>query len=114
MPAYPPNSRRKCRYLVEWRRWGVVCTGFTHDISPTGIFIRTTHIPDNGELVTLELLVRSGWKLRLRGTVVRSFRVPPNLRRFVASGFGVRLEQAPEEYFDLLARLFRLRLAQAG
>jgi hypothetical protein len=114
MPEYPPNSRRKCRYLVEWTRWGAVCTGFTNDISPTGMFVRTTTIPDNGESVTIHLLVRAGKKLRLRGTVVRSYRVPANLRRYVASGFGVRLDEAPEEYFELLASLFRLRLANAS
>jgi PilZ domain len=114
MPEYPPTSRRKCRYLVEWMRWGTVCTGFTLDISPTGVFIRTTYIPDNGEAVTIYLLVRAGKKLRLRGTVVRSYRVPANLRRYVASGFGLRLDEAPEEYFELLASLFRLRIASAS
>jgi len=114
MPEYPPTSRRKCRYLAEWMRWGVLCTGFTLDISPTGVFVRTTYIPDNGESVTIYLPVRAGKKLRLRGTVVRSYRVPASLRRYVASGFGIRLDEAPEEYFDLLANLFRLRLASAS
>lgn len=111
MPQYRPTSRRKCRYLVEWQQDGRLCTGFTHDISPTGVFIRTVYIPDNGEALTVYLLLREGRKMRLRGTVVRSMRVPPNLRRYVASGFGVRLTDAPEEYFQLLASLFHLRPA---
>ena len=111
MPQYPPTSRRKCRYLVEWQKDGSLRTGFTHDISPTGIFIRTVYMPDNGETITVYLLLREGRKLRLRGTVVRSMRVPPNLRRYVASGFGVRLTDAPEDYFQLLAALFHLRPA---
>jgi hypothetical protein len=114
MPVYPPNSRRRCRYLVEWHRAGYLRTGFTHDISPTGIFIRTAHIPENGACVTIQLLVRAGHRLRLRGTVVRSVQVPPNLRRYVPSGFCVRLSEAPEEYFQLLAGLFSLRVAKAG
>ena len=114
MPRHRPTWRRKCRFLVEWQRDGLVCTGFTHDISPTGVFIRTVYIPDNGESVTIELLVRSGQKLRLRGTVVRSIRVPSNLRRYVASGFCIRLDQAPEEYFQLLASLFSLRFQNAS
>lgn len=114
MPAYPPNSRRKCRYLVEWLTDDIPRTGFTHDISPTGIFIRTIHIPRNGESVTMRLRVRAGKKLRLRGTVVRSYRVPPNLRRYIASGFCIRLDEAPEEYFQLLANLFGVRLANTG
>ncbi|HMA16911.1 MAG TPA: PilZ domain-containing protein [Thermoanaerobaculia bacterium] len=114
MPVYPPTSRRKCRYLVEWQMDGAVCTGFTHDISPTGMFVRTTHIPENGASVTLRLLLSAGRRVRLRGTVVRSYRVPANLRRYVASGFGVRLDEAPEEYFELLASLLRIRLARTG
>lgn len=114
MPEYRPNSRRKCRYLVEWLKGGFLCTGFTHDISPTGIFIRTMHIPENGEAVTIRLLVRAGKKLRLRGTVVRSYNVPSSLRRYVASGFGVKLDEAPEEYFQLLANLFQVPLERTG
>ena len=114
MAEYPPTSRRKCRYLVEWTRCGTLCTGFTLDISPTGIFVRSTYIPENGESVTIFLLVRAGKKLRLRGTVVRSYRVPASLRQYVASGFGIRLDEAPEEYFELLAGLFRLRIAHAS
>lgn len=70
--------------------------------------------PDTGESLTVHLLVRNGYKLRLRGKVVRSFCVPSNLRHFVASGFGVRLDDAPEEYFQLLANLLRVPLANAG
>ena len=114
MPQYRPTSRRKCRYLVEWQKEGFLCTGFTQDISPTGVFIRTTYIPENGEIVTIRLLLQAGKKLRLRGTVVRSYCVPSNLRRYVPSGFGIRLDEAPEEYFQLLANLFRVPLQQTG
>jgi hypothetical protein len=110
MPEYPPNSRRKRRYLVEWQNDGYVCTGFTQDISPTGIFVRSTHIPDVGQTVSIELLLPGREKLQIRGTVVRSYRVPQNLRRFIPSGFGIRLNEAPEEYFQLLANLFGLHL----
>ena len=59
----------------------------------------------------MQLLLPGGGKLRLRGTVVRSQRVPQNLRGVVPSGFGVRLNEAPEEYFQLLADLFGFRFA---
>ena len=110
MSAYPPSNRRKRRYFVEWQEDDSVCTGFTQDISPTGMFVRSTHIPEPGLNVSLKLQLPEGRRLRVRGTVVRCDRVPANLSRFVASGFGVRLKEAPEEYFQLLARLFGLRL----
>jgi hypothetical protein len=110
MPEYPPSNRRKRRYFVEWQKDDSLCTGFTEDISPTGMFVRSTHIPEPGLTVSLKLQLPEGRGLRIRGTVVRCDRVPANLSRFVASGFGVRLKEAPEEYFQLLAQLFGLRL----
>ena len=109
MPEYPPSNRRKRRYLVEWLNVDYVCTGFTQDVSPTGIFVRSTHIPDVGAAVVLTLLLPESRKLRVRGKVVRTYRVPQNLRHYIASGFAIRLNEAPEEYFQLLARLFGLR-----
>jgi len=109
MPDYPPSNRRKRRYLVEWQKDDYVCTGFTQDISPTGIFVRSAHIPELGLTVSLKLLLPEGQKLRVRGTVVRSYLAPANLRRYIASGYGVHLNEAPEAYFQLLARLFGLR-----
>jgi hypothetical protein len=55
-------------------------------------------------------LLPEGRRLRIRGTVVRSYLAPANLRRFIPSGYGVRLNEAPEAYFQLLAQLFGLRL----
>jgi hypothetical protein len=109
MPEYPPSNRRKRRYLVEWQKGDYVCTGFTQDISPTGVFVRSTHIPEVGATISFLLLLSGGQKLPLSGKVVRTYRVPANLRLYIASGFGVRLSAAPEEYFQLLARLFGLR-----
>ena len=103
------SSRKKRRYLIEWPSGDSLCTGFTQDISPTGIFVRSTYIPKIATALTLQLLLPGGRKLQLRGTVVRSQRVPQNLRAVVPSGFGVRLNEAPEEYFQLLANLFGLR-----
>jgi len=59
----------------------------------------------------MHLLLPGGGKLRLRGIVVRSHRIPQQLRGVVPSGFGVRLKEAPEEYFRLLADLFGFRFA---
>jgi hypothetical protein len=112
MPDYPPSNRRKRRYLVEWHQGDSVCTGFTENISPTGIFVRSVHIPKLGLTVSLKLLLPEGQKVRVRGTVVRSYLAPANLRRYIPSGYGIRLNEAPEEYFELLARLFGLSFRQ--
>ena len=105
------STRKRRRYLIEWRSEDSLCTGFTHDVSPTGIFVRSTFIAKIGEILTMQLLLPTGGRLRLRGIVVRSHRIPQQLRGVVPSGFGVRLKEAPEEYFRLLADLFGLRFA---
>jgi hypothetical protein len=110
MPEYPPSNRRKRRYVVEWQSDNYFCTGFTQDVSPTGIFIRSTHIPEVGQTVSLKILLPGRKQLRVRGTVVRSYLAPANLRQFIPSGYGIRLKEAPEEYFQLLARLFGLHI----
>ena len=108
----PSSTRIRRRYLVEWQSGDdAVCTGFTHDISPTGGFVRSSNIPKVGETIALWLLIPHGGKLKLRCSVVRSQHVPQHLRSTRPSGFGVRLTEAPEEYFQLLADLLGLRFA---
>jgi hypothetical protein len=108
------STRRKRRYLVEWMVEDSLCTGFTQDISPTGVFVRSTYIPNVGAILTMQLLLPGGEKLRLRGSVVRTHRLPQHMRAVLPSGFAIRLSEAPEEYFQLLANLFNLRFAKTG
>lgn len=108
------STRRKRRYLVSWITDDVLCTGFTEDVSPTGIFVRSAYIPSVGAVVTLQLLLPSGEKLKVRGRVVRSHRLPQHMRSVLPSGFAIRLSDAPEEYFQLLASLFNLSFTGTG
>jgi hypothetical protein len=112
MPEYPRSYRTKRRFFVEWQIGDDKCTGFTRDVSPTGMFIESAHIPESGLTVSLTLLLPDGRKLRVRGTVVRAHHVSADVSRFIAGGFGVRLVEAPEEYFQILARLFDLHLGK--
>lgn len=104
--AFP---RRKRRLLVEWAGGGFASAGFTHDVSPSGVFVCSTYIPGIKRLLTLTLSLPGGRKIRLRGVTVRSYQVPVSLRRAVPNGFSVRLTEAPEDYFELLADLFSVR-----
>lgn len=104
--AFP---RHKRRLNVEWAGEGFASAGFTHDVSATGLFICSTYDPVLKMALTLTLDHPDGRKIRLRGIVVRSFRVAPSLRRAVPSGFCVRLIEATEDYFELLSDLFNLQ-----
>jgi hypothetical protein len=91
---------------------GFASAGFTHDVSPTGMFICSSSIPEIKMPLTLTLATPDGRKLRLRGVIVRVFRVAANLRQAVPNGFCVRLVEAPEDYFVLLAELLHLQLPE--
>lgn len=97
--------RRKRRFLVDFVLQGSSCSGFSHDVSASGIFIQAARLPDPGTNLTLTMHVAGSTRLTLRCKVVRTHRVPGGLARVVASGFAVCITQAPEEYYQLLTTL---------
>jgi PilZ domain len=98
-------ARKKRRFLVEFHFQGTACNGFTYDISPVGIFVRSIRLPAPGTFLTASLHLPEGKRIAVRGKVVRSFRVPPTLSRLIPSGFSIRLSDTPEDYFQFLATL---------
>lgn len=98
-------ARKKRRFLVEFNLLGSSCTGFTYDISPTGIFVRSIRLPAPGTFVTANLHLTAGKRIAVRGRVVRSHRVPAGLARLLPSGFSMSLSETPEDYYQFLASL---------
>ncbi|MGH9364940.1 MAG: PilZ domain-containing protein [Thermoanaerobaculia bacterium] len=106
MPERRKFERKKRRLTVEFQWNNHESTGFTYDISPTGMFVRSVRIPGLGMRLKSRLLLPNAKPVHLVGTVVRALRVPTSLARAVPSGFGFRMvEQPPEEYFQFLATL---------
>ena len=98
-------ARKKRRLLVEFSLLGSNCTGFTYDVSPSGIFVRSIRLPIPGTFLTANLHLATGKRIAVRGKVVRSFRVPAALARLVPSGFSMKLSDTPEDYFQFFATL---------
>jgi PilZ domain len=98
-------ARKKRRFLVEYQLQGAPCNGFTYDVSPSGIFVRSVRLPTPGTFLTASLHLPEGRRIPLRGRVVRSFRVPAALSRLIPSGFSIRLSDTPEDYYQLLSTL---------
>jgi hypothetical protein len=98
-------ARKKRRFLVEFHLRGALCTGFTYDVSASGIFVRSVRLPDPGTFMSADLHLPEGRRCTVRGRVVRSFRVPASLSRVIPSGFSIRLAESPEDYFQFLASL---------
>jgi hypothetical protein len=66
--------------------------GYTTNVSLTGMFVASTHLPAKGAKVTVEY-VDHGQPVRLEGLAVRVKQVPIELRRVQPAGFGVRFTQ---------------------
>jgi PilZ domain-containing protein len=98
-----PRKRRRLTVEFEWEK--TPCTGFTYDISCAGIFIRATRFPKPGARITATLVLPGDKLVKVRGTVVRTFRVPATLTRLIPSGFSLRLTEQPEEYLAFLAAI---------
>jgi len=95
-------ARKKRRFLVEFNLRGAACTGFTYDVSASGIFVRSVRLPNPGTFMSADLHLPEGKRCTVRGRVVRAMRVPAALARLIPSGFSIRLTDSPEEYFQLL------------
>lgn len=97
-----PRKRRRLTVEFHWNK--TACTGFTYDISPSGIFVRSIRIPRLGTRLRVRIVLPDAKEIPLAGAVVRSFRVPPSLARSVPSGFCLKImERPPEEFLQLLA-----------
>ena len=100
------SLRKRRRFTVEFEAAGIKHTGFTHDVSPSGLFVCSIRAPKPGTAVSLSLRSSKDKDVKLRGITVRSFRGPASLAGVMPTGFGVRFsESPPEDYFSLLATL---------
>ncbi len=74
-------------------------TGYTDNISPRGLFIRTSHLPEPGQNVGMEIDLPGG-TIRVEGKVAWKHWVPIDLRQTEHMGFGVEIHHATEEWFQ--------------
>jgi PilZ domain len=74
------------------------------DLSPSGLFIQTHAKAQRGEKLPLKL-PHEDVVMELVVEVVRTKQVPQNMLAAAKGGIGVRIANAPEEYYDLLASI---------
>lgn len=99
-------SRKKKRLLVEIVLDGRTATGFTWDLSHTGLFISSSYVPKIGEKLQTVLHLPNGKKVECGGTVVRIRRVPSALGEGEANnGFSLALGGYFEEYARFMGDL---------
>lgn len=98
------QAKRKARRL-QVKFWDTTeeqpRSGYTINISPTGLFVGTNRPLPPGSKVRLSISLNER-ELTLEGTVVHAARVSPLLQRLRPSGMGVRFSRDHPELRDLL------------
>jgi hypothetical protein len=95
--------RKKKRLIVSFEVDGRTATGFTLDISHTGLLVSSLHLPKPGESVRVTLQLQNGRKVECEGTVVRTRRLPAALAQGHGSAFSLSLGGYHEEYARLVS-----------
>ncbi len=103
------EKRRNRRYSKRFKvRFGVKelsATGFTNDISATGMFVVTTTTMSIGARVHVEVTVDEDEKLFFEGAVARLTLVAPELRQIMKGGFGLRFLSGSELMGEMVPHL---------
>jgi hypothetical protein len=98
--------RKRKRLLVDIVADGRTSTGFTWDLSHTGVFISSQYVPKIGERLKAFLHLPNGKKAECAGTVVRSRHVPTALAEGAGNhGFCLALAGYFEDYARFLGDL---------
>ncbi|MGI5864335.1 MAG: PilZ domain-containing protein [Myxococcales bacterium] len=80
-------------------------SGLTCDISSTGAFIVSSHLPPLDTRLHLQVLLDSRRSIFLEGVVRRHRVVPPSLRQIERGGFGVRFLTPAELISEIVPQL---------
>lgn len=101
------NQRQNKRLTLRFGIDSPVRMAFTEDVSPTGLFIKTTNICPPGSKIVVEFSPDKSSTVRLTCRVMWAKKVPPQLIHMVRkSGMGVRILQIQEgsEVFQVFCR----------
>jgi hypothetical protein len=79
-------------------------TGLTWDVSLSGMFVRTTRMPEEGQRLFVTLRFADGRQLLLQGEVVRTFHAPALIRHLFPTGFGMAIKNS-ESYRRFVSSL---------
>jgi hypothetical protein len=103
------NRRIKRRLIVKFGEKDLSQSGFTADVSATGLFIVAASIPKLDTRLHLQLFVEAERYLLFEGEVRRHKLVPPELRTLERSGFGVHLLTPREVLNSALSQELQVR-----
>jgi Tfp pilus assembly protein PilZ len=99
------NRRYSKRFKVRFGLKEFTSTGFTNDVSATGMFVVTTSLLTIGQRVHAEVTMDEDLKLYFEGDVARLTLVAPELRQIMKGGFGLRFLSGTELMGEMVPHL---------
>lgn len=99
------NRRYAKRFKVRFGEQDFTLTGFTSDVSATGMFVVTSALLSLGHRVHVEVTLDEKHKLYFEGAVARLTQVAPELRQILKGGFGLRFLASTEVIGEMVPHL---------
>jgi hypothetical protein len=99
------HRRYARRFRVRFGEKGFTQTGFTADVSATGMFVVTASVPKLGMRVHVEVTMDNDRAMFFEGLVARMALVAPELRSVMKGGFGLRYLTGAELMAEMVPHL---------
>ena len=99
------HRRHSKRFRVKFGEKQLSQSGFTSDVSVTGMFIVTSSVPKLGTRLHVEVTVDNDRVLYVEGMVARMTIVAPELRSVMKGGFGLRYLSGAELVAEMMPHL---------
>jgi Tfp pilus assembly protein PilZ len=99
------NRRFAKRFKVRFGEKDFTLSGFSSDISSTGMFVATASVLNLGMRIHLEVTMETNHKVFFEGVVARLNMVAPELRQLIKGGFGVRFLSGAELMGEMIPHL---------
>jgi len=104
------KERRKARRFgkrlqVRFGEAGFDHTGFTQDVSASGMFVVSTTLPALGQRVHLQVHATPSQAVHFEGVVQRHKQAPRALQAYAKNGFGVRFLSLEDLVGNILPKL---------
>ncbi|MBL8956598.1 MAG: PilZ domain-containing protein [Myxococcaceae bacterium] len=99
------HRRYSRRFRVKFGEKAPSQTGFTSDVSATGMFVVTPRVPKLGTRRHVEVTIDNDRMLYFEGMVARMTLVAPELRSVMKGGFGLRFLTGAELMAEMVPHL---------
>ena len=98
-------KREKRRIPCEFRWDGRAHSALVTDLSARGLLVQSAVMPDDGAQIELILYDTTRGEVQVWGRVTRTKTPHRSIANVIPGGFGVAVESASEEFFQIIIEL---------